>query len=125
MLKPLAAGGYHAGQRGDSTRPPLQEVLLHSTEADWESSMGAEDNQLNKMHVQTMGQEERDQWGTELLGTVSEFVPVPSHTYSISPTAIALPSQASVTLLPSLIFICCFIKQMSYMFKFVGIAPLF
>lgn len=71
-----------------------------------------------------MGQEDRDQWGTELLGTVSEFVPVPSHTYSIFPTAIALPCQASVTL-PSLVFICCFIKQMPDMFKFVGIAPLF
>lgn len=77
------------------------------------------------MRVQTTGQEERDQSRTELLGTVSEFVPVPSHTYSIFPIAIALPCQASVALLPSLIFICCFTKLMPYWFTFAGTAPLF
>lgn len=36
------------GQCGYSTLSPLKEVLLYSTEVDWESSMNTEDNQLNK-----------------------------------------------------------------------------
>lgn len=54
------------------------------------------------MCVRNTGHEQRDQQRTELLGTASESVPVPSHMHSIFPTAIALPCHASVVLLPSL-----------------------
>lgn len=57
------------------------------------------------------------------LGTASEFVPVPSHTYFIFPTATDLLCQVPVALLPS--HICCFTKLMAYFFVFAGIPPFF